>query len=145
MSTKILTRPGNFTSLVNDLFNPWNEWFDDRKFSNTLTVPKVNITEDKDKYNVSIAAPGLNKDDFYVNVANDVLTISAQRETNKETKEEKWHKEEYNFSSFSRSFSIPADVLQEKIDAAYDSGILSIMLPKKVVAEQKPDKSIPVK
>jgi HSP20 family protein len=74
MSTRSLTRPGElFPALFDDFFKPWNEWFNNGRM---LTTPAVNITENKDDYKISVAAPGLKKSDFNIDVEGNILTIS---------------------------------------------------------------------
>ena len=86
MSTNALTKKTNvLPSFVNDFFKPWNDWFDNG-FEKTLSVPAVNITENKAQYNVSVAAPGMKKDDFKIDLDGDMLTISAEKEETKEDK-----------------------------------------------------------
>jgi HSP20 family protein len=130
MSTNVLARPGRlFPSLFDDFVKPWNEWFDT---SSAITVPAVNITENVNDYNISVAAPGLKKNDFHINVDGNMLTISAEKEETKEEKEgENYTRKEYNYSSFSRSFTLPQEVNREKIEASYEDGVLKLVLPKK--------------
>jgi HSP20 family protein len=130
MSTNALARPGTlFPSLFDDFFKPWNEWFDT---SSAITVPAVNITENANDYKISVAAPGLKKNDFHINVDGNMLTISAEKEETKEEKEgENYTRKEYNYSSFSRSFTLPQEVNREKIEASYEDGVLKLVLPKK--------------
>jgi HSP20 family protein len=122
-------------SVFDDFFKPWNEWFDSESLTKTLTVPAVNITEEKDLYKVELAAPGMNKDDFSIDVEGNMLTISASKEEEKEEKEKKYTRKEYNYASFSRSFTIPEEVNKEKIEARYNEGVLNLVLPK--LAEAK--------
>jgi len=129
----------------NDFFEPWNEWFQDGFAGRQLTSPKVNITDDKNSYNLELAAPGLQKKDFKIDVNGNVLTISAQKEERKEEKEDKYTRQEYNYSSFSRSFTLPEEVQQDKIDAIYENGVLKLALPKNEKATQNSHKAIPVK
>lgn len=133
MSSKALTKPAEtFPSLIDDFFKPFNEWFGNGGLSyRTLTVPSVNISEDKDGYNVSLAAPGLTKSDFKINVEGNLVTISSEKEENKEEKDTRYTRREYSYSSFSRSFSMPEDVDREKIDASYADGVLNVKLPRK--------------
>jgi len=134
MSTNALARPGRlFPSLFDDFFNPWNEWFDTSSaLGRAITVPAVNITENVNDYNISVAAPGLKKNDFHINVDGNMLTIIAEKEETKEEKEEEnYTRKEYNYSSFSRSFTLPQEVNREKIEASYDDGVLNLVLPKK--------------
>lgn len=144
MSNKALTKTA---SVFEDFFKPWNEWFENGGFlGRTLNVPAVNITENKEDYKVSLAAPGLKKSDFNINVEGNMLTISSEKEESKEEKEEKHTRKEYNYSSFSRSFSLPGEVNQDKIDATYEDGVLKLTLPKKEEAKKAAlSKSIAVK
>jgi HSP20 family protein len=118
-------------SVFEDFFKPWSQLFDDSGLVNrVLTVPSVNIKENGDHYTVSLAAPGLKKDDFRIDVEGNMLTISSEKEENKEEKDEKYTRQEYRYSSFSRSFTLPEDVKLEAIDARYTDGVLHIDLPR---------------
>jgi HSP20 family protein len=132
MSTRALTKSTTVPSLFDDFFKPWNEWFDDTRFFNRVaTVPSVNVTENGNHYNVALAAPGLKKDDFKIDVDGNMLTISSEKEEKREEKEEKYTRKEYSFSSFSRSFTLPEDVKEEAIEASYENGVLNLKLPRK--------------
>lgn len=123
--------------VFDDFFKPWNNWFDnDFVGRRALTVPAVNITDNKDDYTVSLAAPGMKKNDFNVNVEGNMLTISCEKEEKNEEKEAKFTRKEYSYSSFSRSFTLPDEVLKDKIEARYDDGVLKLMLPKKEEAKK---------
>lgn len=136
MSTKELSRKmEQFPSLLDDFFKPWNEWFNGG-LRKTMNVPAVNIVDKPDHYLLSLAAPGLKKSDFNINVDGNMLTISSEREEKKEEKDERHTRREYNYSSFSRSFTIPEDVTKEKIEAAYEDGVLKVTLPKKEEAKK---------
>ena len=111
----------------------------------TLSMPAVNISEAKDSYLVSLAVPGMKKDDFKVDVEGNMLTISSEKSETKEANEEKYTRKEYNYSSFSRSFTIPDDVEIEKIDARYQDGELKLTLPRKEEAKKSSAKKISVK
>ncbi|MFM1969112.1 MAG: hypothetical protein RL152_489, partial [Bacteroidota bacterium] len=93
--------------------------------------PAVNVKETDKAYEITMAAPGLDKNDFKIDVNGSLITISAEREKSDEEKEEGYTRKEYNYSSFSRSFSLPEDTLSDKIDANYVHGELKLMLPKK--------------
>lgn len=133
MSTKALTKVGMLPTVFDDFFKPWNEWFDNggSVYNRMMTVPAVNIVEDKNDYKVSLAVPGMKKDDFNIDVEGNMLTISCEKEENKEVKDEKYNRREYSYSSFSRSFTLPEEVNREKIEAKYEDGLLKLMLPKK--------------
>lgn len=131
MATRALTRSLMTPSLFDDFFKPWNEWFDSGSLlERMMTVPAVNVKEDKDHYTVSLAAPGLKKEDFNINIEGNMLTITSEKEEKAEQKEEKFTRKEYNYSSFARSFTLPEDVKQDAINAHYEEGVLNIRLPR---------------
>ena len=112
---------------------------------NPVTIPAVNISENKERFDVTIAAPGMKKDDFNIDVDGNTLTISAETREEKEEKENRYTRKEYSYSSFSRSFSLPDGVNKDKIDASYDNGILKLSLPKTEEAKKAASKHISVK
>jgi HSP20 family protein len=133
-------------SLFNDFFKPWNEWFDNSNFlGRTLNMPAVNITEEKDEYKVSLAVPGMKKEDFKIDVDGNMLTISSEKEESKEEKDKKFTRKEYNYSSFSRTFTLPEQINKEKIEAKYEDGVLKISLPFTEMAKKPAAKHIAVK
>lgn len=134
-------------AFFDDFFKPWNEWFDNGKdlWGRSMTVPPVNITENKDDFLVSLAVPGMKKDDFRIDVEGNMLTISSAKEESKEEKDKKFTRREYSYSSFSRSFTLPDEVNKEKIEAKYEDGILKLMLPRKEEAKRLSAKHIAVK
>ena len=137
----------NFTSPVlfdkmEDFFKPWNEWFSNR---NLVNVPAVNITETKTNYELSLAAPGMKKDDFKIDVDNNMLAISSEKEEKNEEATKKFTRKEYSYSSFSRSFTLPDEINTEKIEARYEDGVLKVILPRKEEAKQASSKLITVK
>ena len=133
MSTKSLIKNNEtFPSVFEDFFKPWNEWFTNgSRFGKTMEIPAVNITENKDDFQLSVACPGMKKDDFKIDVEGNMLTISSQKEESKNEKEARYTRKEYSFSSFSRSFTLPEEVSQEHIEASYRDGVLNVKLPKK--------------
>lgn len=147
MATNALIKPALFPSVFDDFFKPWNEWFDGGgSLPRTITVPAVNVVENDQNYAVSVAAPGLKKEDFHIDLSGNMLTISAEKEEEKEEKEGKYNRKEYNYSSFSRSFTLPEEVNREQIDAKYADGVLKLVLPKKEEATKvNTTKAIPVK
>ncbi len=94
-------------------------------------IPAVNIKEEKDKFTLEMAAPGMKKDDFQINLDNYQLTISSEKKEEKKEKDDNYTRREFVYSSFSRSFTLPKSIDIEKIKADYKNGILSIILPKK--------------
>jgi len=147
MSTQALTKMSEKApTLFDDFFKPWNEWFDGGNlWGRTVRIPSVNITESKDEYNVSLAVPGMKKDDFKIDVDGNMLTISSEKDESKEEKDKRYTRREYSYTSFSRSFTLPDEVNKEKIDARYDDGLLKISLPRKEEAKKPAAKQIAVK
>src|SRR5438094_234434 len=139
MSTKALTKGSeSYPSVFEGFFKPWNEMFGGSSMagSRPATMPAVNINENKDEYKISVAAPGLKKDDFEIDVEGNMLTISCEKEENREEKDGRHTRREYNYSSFSRSFTLPEDVNKDRIAAAYEDGVLKLTLPKKEEAKK---------
>ena len=138
MNTRTLAKRIEKTpSLFDDFFNkPLLDLFDGGLSSRMMNLPAVNITERKDDYQVSMAAPGLKKEDFKIDVEGNLLTISSEKEEEKEEKEERFTRQEYSYSSFERSFTLPDEVNKDKIDAHYQDGVLKLVLPKKEEAKK---------
>jgi HSP20 family protein len=113
--------------------------------SQMLTVPAVNIVERQDHFEISLAAPGMKKEDFNVDVEGNMLTISAESEQRKEETNERHTRREFSYTSFSRAFTLPEGVIKEKIDATYENGLLKLMLPKTDEARKMASKHINVK
>ena len=138
MSTSALIKNGgSIPSVFDDFFRPWNEWFDNSGLvGRTINMPAVNIVENKDDFAVSVAVPGMKKDDFNIDVEGNMLTIGCDREEKREEKDARFTRKEYNYASFSRSFTLPEEVNREKIDARYEEGVLKLILPKKEEARK---------
>ena len=134
----------SFSNLFEDFFNRGLSDFVGTDFS--VNQPSVNIIDDKDKFRLEVAAPGLNKNDFNLKLENGYLTISAKKEENKEEKEEgKYTRREFNYSYFSRSFHMPETADINKIAASYENGILSVEIAKKEEAKAGETKQIEIK
>ena len=138
MNTRTLAkRAERMPSFFEDFFNkPLLDLFDGGFPSRKMNVPAVNITERKEDYLVSLAAPGFRKEDFKIDVEGNMLTISSEKEEENEEKDEKYTRQEYSYSSFERSFALPDEVNKDKIDAHYEVGILKLILPKKEEAKK---------
>jgi HSP20 family protein len=119
-----------------DLFNWKNSNFSD---TNT-TIPAVNIKETPEHYEVEVAAPGMTKKDFKVELDGNMLTIRSERENQKEEKDqERYFQREFSYESFQRTFNLQKEVVDiEKISARYEDGLLKLMIPKKEEVKQKP-------
>jgi HSP20 family protein len=146
METKALTRLNeSMPSVFDDFFKPWTDLFDNGGWNiRPMNIPAVNITEHPDEFRLSLAAPGMKKEDFKIDVDGNILTISSEKEENKEDKNKKFTRKEYSYSSFSRSFSLPEEIKQEKINAKYEDGVLKISLPRKEESKKPVAKKIAV-
>ncbi len=112
--------------------------------TNQLVVPAVNIKENDKEVTIDVAAPGLSKKDFEINVENNTLTISAHKEIEKEDDGTNIVKKEFGYENFQRSFTLPEEIFDiENIKATYKNGVLEIVIPKKE-EEQKKVKKIQV-
>lgn len=135
-------------SLLNDfLANDWlSSPFGNWRTSGT-TLPSVNVRETNDAFHIEVAAPGMKRDDFKVELDNNFLTISAEVEQKNENTDERdgYTRREFSYQSFQRSFALPENKVEgEKIAAKYVDGILNITVPKKEEAKPKPAKQIKV-
>ena len=120
--------------LGRELFN-----WDNSHFSSTqTTVPAVNILESADNFEVEVAAPGMEKQDFKIQLDNNTLTISSKKEQSQEKKEENYTRREFSYQSFQRTFLLPRDVVNDEgIVAKYENGVLRLTIPKKEEVKQK--------
>ncbi len=136
-------RGSNVPSLVDAFFGDdfLSNFFDN---TNLGTVPAVNIIENKDEFAIEVAAPGLEKKDFNVDIHNNVLTISSEKEFSNEQKDEKVMRREFSYTAFKRSFSLPDGADSDKIKATYKEGILTVSIPKKEEAKEKPARQISI-
>ncbi len=121
-------------TLLSDFFDT-EKFFDDR-FDNG-GIPAVNVSDNEKEYNIEIAAPGMKKEDFKVNVESGVLNISAKREESEEEEGKNYTRREFSYNSFSRSFTLPENANQEDIRAKYENGLLKLTLAKKVPSAPK--------
>lgn len=124
-----------------DLFD-WSN----RNFSNTnTTIPSVNIKENADTFMVEVAAPGFEKGDFKIELNLNTLSISSEKKVENETKEgEVFTKREFSYQSFSRSFTLPQIADGDRIEANYQNGILTVLIPKREEAKPKPARMIEI-
>jgi HSP20 family protein len=121
--------PGFFTSLPNLVFD---------------RMPNANISETETHYQIELAAPGLKKEDFELEIDNGSLMISVKKEESNEAKGTNFMRQEFSYESFSRSFYLPENVKVDKIDARYENGILKVVLPKSELVKKLPSKKLKV-
>ncbi len=116
----------------------------DFNFSRALSVPAINVKETEHEYKLSIAAPGLDKTDFEIQVHQGMLTISAEKEEHKST-DDKYNRREYNYSCWNRSFTLPEDAVDGKISAEYKNGELKIEVPKNGNKQKREGKHVEIR
>lgn len=149
METKALAKPktawpGLFdTGWMEKIFNaPLDEFFNMGKIMN---VPAVNVSETEKDFRLCVAAPGMEKTDFKVEAVDNMLTISVEKvREEKEEKNGRYNRREYNYNSWSRSFTLPENSDAAKIEAHYENGELKIVIPKLEIKETKKVKNISV-
>jgi HSP20 family protein len=128
-----------FPSLMNEIFKP--DWFggmDDSKFS----TPAVNIIENETGFELELSVPGRAKEDFHIDVDTNVLTVSAEIKTKKETENINYTRREFTHKSFKRAFTLPDSINGNEIKADYVNGILKFTLPKREEGLPKPKRKI---
>lgn len=126
-----------FTRDVFDWKNPGKE------FANSL--PAVNVKENDDGFEVEVAVPGFKKDDFKVEIENDVLTISSEQKSEEKQNDDNYSRREFRYTSFKRSFALPENLVDsDNVQAKYVEGILTVNLPKREEAKPKPVRTIKI-
>lgn len=142
MSTLVKTHFANPSYLNGffgkDLFHEFNT----PAFSGS--VPAVNVVESTEGFRIEVAAPGLQKSDFKLNLEKNQLTISAQKEQKNEEDSEKYTRREFKYTSFQRTFTLPNTIDGDKIEANYAEGVLYVTLPKREEAKEKPAREIEI-
>lgn len=140
-------KPASVFDTMPSLFNDFFEGV----FNNDLMnremmryVPSVNIAERKNDFRVELAAPGYAREDFKVEHDSGVLTISSEKKEEKSDSDDRFTRKEFSYSSFKRTFSLPEYVDAEKISAEYKNGLLTLTIPKKEEAKQKPVREIKI-
>lgn len=129
--------------LLDDFFG--SDWFNDRSnWDYENNVPAVNISENKDSYEIELAAPGIDKKDFKIDLHNNVLTVSSEKKDENQQKEDNYMRKEFSYCSFSRSFTLPESVNSDKIKADHSNGVLKIHVPKKPEAVEKGPRQISI-
>ncbi|MBS3913024.1 MAG: Hsp20/alpha crystallin family protein [Bacteroidetes bacterium] len=141
MATQSKTKPGLFPLKM-------GEWLDPRSFFNRdfpffgnhafnwnlqTAMPSVNISEKENAFFIELAAPGLEKSDFKIEVEDQVLTISAEKKEEHLENKKNYKRQEFSYNSFSRSFSLPENTNTDDVQATYEKGILLLTIPKVVV------------
>ena len=130
--------------------DPFNSFFDAMMFdprpceAPQFAGPKMDVADLKDKIEVKVELPGMEKDEVTLTCENGILTVSGKRKQETEEKSKDYYMKEISSGSFSRSVRLPENIDESKIEAEFKNGVLTVMIPKKEVKE-KPVKTIPIK
>lgn len=121
-----------------------HRFFNDRFWNGKANEPALNIKETDKFFDIELAAPGFEKEDFKVTVEDGYLNIGAEKTVSKEEKEEEYTRREFSYNSFERGLPLPENVKEEEIAAKYKNGILRFKLMKKETEEKKKPKVVEI-
>lgn len=127
---------------IENFFTGTEDFFKDFEWGNN--TPAVNVLDEEKQFTIEVAAPGMKKEDFKVDLSNGVLTICAKSEQQKEDKKDNFVRREFSYQNFQRSFWLPDNVDAAGIKAAYDQGMLKLSLPKMANGKEAASKSIEI-
>jgi HSP20 family protein len=130
-----------FSDLMNGFFENNSDNFFARRHCN---VPATNIVENENSFDLELAIPGMDKEDFKIDIENNTLTISSEKQEEKEEKEKNYTRKEFVYGSFSRSFVLPKSIDADMIKAEYKNGVLYLNLPKKEEEKLQVKRQIPI-
>lgn len=128
------TENKSFSSVLDRFFN---ESFNGIGKEMQHFAPQVDIAESKNAFDISVAAPGMKKTDFNIDMNEGSITISGERKFEEKKDEKNYHSVETQYGSFSRTFHLPENIKEDKIEASYQDGILNIVIPKDEKKELK--------
>ena len=132
--------PTEFSNFFGD-----DDFFNDRFWNRYVqNEPMINVKETEGEYQVELAAPGLEKEDFEISIDDGYLIIKAEKTVEKEEKDENYTRREFSYNTFRRSLMLPEDVKEEEIKASYENGVLKFNLSKKELKEVKHPKKIEI-
>jgi len=142
----LLKKTNRFPFLLDDFLTA--DWLSENENTRKIgiNVPAVNIKETDDNFSLELAVPGLTKKDFFIELDRDTLSISSQREIEKDTKQSKnkYTRKEFNYQSFKRSFTLPESANGNEVKASYENGVLWVVIPKKEEAKIQPKRLIDI-
>jgi HSP20 family protein len=107
-----------------------------------VNVPSINVIEGANDFKIEVAAPGLEKEDFKIELNHNTLTVWSEKEESSEDGDDKFMRREFSYTSFKRSFTLPGSVDAEKVSASHKNGVLTIEIPKREEAKLKAPRNI---
>ena len=144
-SRELLSIEREFNKMFNSLSNRFgfgNGDDVDKEYENAVWSPSSDIYEDKENYVLTLDLPGIKKDNVKISYVDGQLNISGERKNEKESKDGTYHRVERSYGKYFRSFSLPKEIKDDKIDAEFKDGQLTITVPK---AEEVKPKEIDIK
>jgi HSP20 family protein len=135
-----------FPSLMDNLFSrDWLDWNTSNFSTTNTTLPAVNIKETSEDFQIEVAAPGMSKKDFSINLENNQLTISSELKEEKKNDDDHYMRREFSYQSFQRTFNLAENLVDgQKVSAKYCDGVLCIILPKREEVKPKPAREIKI-
>ena len=143
----LMRTSNNLPSLIENFFGRDMSDLFNTSVSSFNNVPAVNVVENEAGFQIEVAAPGMKREDFKLNLNHNNLTISGSQEKSREESgkaDRKYTRREFNYSSFQRTFTLPTSVDVDAIRASYTDGLLNIELPKREEAKVKPPRQIEI-
>jgi len=128
------TENRHFSSLLDRFFN---DSFNGMDKGMKNFAPQVDIAESKNAFEISVAAPGMKKADFNIDMKDGSITISGERKFEENKEEKNFHSLETQYGSFTRTFHLPDNINEDEVEASYEDGILNIVIPKNEKKELK--------
>ena len=143
----LATFPSDILGMQKEMNKMFDQFFhggtlDDGEFPANSWLPAIDLIEKENEFLAKVELPGVSKDDVKITLQDNILTIRGEKKNEKETSDSNYHRFERSYGSFHRSLALPSTVNNEKVDAQYKDGILTISLPK---AEEAKRKQIEVK
>lgn len=135
------TFSNDFDKFFNDFFFTPVRAKQNNAFEN---IPAVNISEKDGEYHIELAVPGMNKEDFNIEIHDGIMSISSEVKEESTSEEKNYSKREFNYSSFERRFTLPENAEEEKVAAKYEDGILKISVPKAAEIDKNTKKQIKI-
>ena len=138
--------PANPRILFDDFFSRELFNWGNNNYSSTLsTIPSVNIKENPQNFEVEVAAPGMEKQDFQITLEGNLLTISSSKKNQTEEKNDNYTRREFSYQAFQRSFELAKNVVDEdRIEAKYENGVLKLTIPKTEDAKKQAPRLIEI-
>ena len=127
-----------FGSMLEDMFRrPLVGWGGRLGGGNLMRAPEADVVETEDRIRVTVELPGMNVEEVDLSLENNVLTLSGEKKEERQEGDDTWHLSERRYGRFSRSFVLPRDVEQDKIEAHFDNGVLTVDIPKTEKARRR--------